>query len=67
MRAGQFGIVCLVALVLAVNGAAAAGRDLRMIEASERDDVAAVKALAAMGVDVNARSGDGSTALHWLP
>jgi len=65
MRAGQFGIVCLVALVLAVNGAAAAGRDLRMIEASERDDVAAVKALAAMGVDVNARSGDGSTALHW--
>ena len=65
MRARHFGIVCFAVAVLAANIATAAGRDLRLIEASEHDDTATVKALLAAGADVNGRSGDGATALHW--
>lgn len=65
MRARRFGIICFAAIVLAANMASAAPYDLRLIDASEHDDVPAAKALVAAGVDVNARSGDGSTALHW--
>ena len=58
--------IAVCALVMTVASAAiAADRDLRLIEAARSDDAAAVKALEAKGADVNARSGDGSTALHW--
>jgi len=45
--------------------ASAQARDLRLIDAIKADDVAGAKALLAKGVDVNARAGDGATALHW--
>jgi ankyrin repeat protein len=51
--------------MLSATLAVAADRDLRLVEASRNDDVAAVKSLLAAGVDVNAPSGDGATALHW--
>jgi ankyrin repeat protein len=51
--------------MLSATLAVAADRDLRLIEASRNDDVAAVKTALAAGVDVNAPSGDGATALHW--
>ena len=63
MRAGPVGIVCSIVCVLAVNAAFAAGRDLRLIQAAQRDDIQAAKALA--GVDVNLHAADGATALHW--
>jgi cytohesin len=47
------------------SAAAASGRDLLLIDAGKRDDLAAVKSLLAAGLDVNAHSGDGSSALHW--
>ncbi len=65
MSAMRLGIVGVIACMLAVSSAVASARDLRLIEAAKRDDVAAVKALTASGLNVNARSGDGSTALHW--
>lgn len=42
-----------------------AAPDVRLVDAAMRHDVAAVRALVAQGVDVNAADGDGSTALHW--
>ncbi|HEX2801767.1 MAG TPA: ankyrin repeat domain-containing protein [Phenylobacterium sp.] len=65
MRAKAFGIVWFLLGMLSATLAVAADRDLRLIEASRNDDVAAVKTLLAAGVDVNAPSGDGATALHW--
>ena len=65
MRARAFGIVWFTFGMLSATLAVAADRDLRLIEASRNDDAAAVKALLAAGVDVNAPSGDGATALHW--
>jgi ankyrin repeat protein len=54
-----------MALLAATFAAAAASSDLRLVEASKRADEAAVKALVAAGVDVNAQASDGATALHW--
>ncbi len=65
MGAKRLRIVGVLACWLAAGACAGAGRDLRMIEAAKRDDISAVKTLAAAGVDVNARASDGSTALHW--
>ncbi|HEX2801808.1 MAG TPA: ankyrin repeat domain-containing protein [Phenylobacterium sp.] len=65
MRARPLGIVWFTLGMLSATLAVAADRDLRLIEASRNDDAAAVKAALAAGVDVNAPSGDGSTALHW--
>lgn len=58
-------IGCFSACLLVANLAAGAERGSRLIEASQADNVAAVKALAASGANVNARARDGSTALHW--
>src|SRR5262245_14786542 len=44
----------------------ASRRDLRLVEAVKRADQAAVRTLLKQGVDVNARQGDGTTALHWV-
>ena len=58
--------VQVVVLVLAAAGhAAAAGADLRLIQAVRRGDVPAVHQLIRQKVDVNARQPDGATALHW--
>ncbi len=65
MGAKRVGILCLTVFVLVASAAAASSRDLRLIDASKRDDAPAVKALVAAGADVNARAGDGSSALHW--
>jgi uncharacterized protein len=50
-------------LFIAVN--AAAGSDVRLIEAVQNKDLRQVSSLLNQHVDVNARSGDGSTALLW--
>ena len=65
MRARQFGIFCIGAVVLAAGIAHAADRGLQLIQASKRDDAQAVKSLIAAGANVNAHAGDGSSALHW--
>jgi ankyrin repeat protein len=53
-----------LALLLAA-GAAAAGPDLRLVEAVRTQDQQQVRTLVNQRVDVNARSSDGSTALLW--
>ena len=58
-------VVSFVAIVLSAVSLGAAGTELRLIEAAKRSDVAAVRALVKQGLDVNARAGDGATALHW--
>src|SRR5262245_38171619 len=57
--AGAFSIA-LMAVV-----ATAAAADLRLVEAVRNQDEQQVRALLKQRVDVNARSGDGSTALLW--
>ena len=54
----------LVSLLVATS-VAAAGRDMRLIEAMKKQDKIAVRALLKERVDVNAPQGDGATALHW--
>ncbi len=63
VRTSPVGMVCVIACVLAANAPYAAVRDLRLIQAAQRDDLHAAKALA--GVNVNAHAPDGATALHW--
>jgi ankyrin repeat protein len=58
-------ICCSVAIVLSTAGLGAAGMDLRLIDAAKKPDIAAVRTLLKQGLDVNARGGDGATALHW--
>ena len=58
-------VVSFVAIVLWAVSLGAAGAELRLIDAAKRADVAAVSALVKQGLDVNARAGDGATALHW--
>ena len=65
MNAKRVGMLCLAVCVLFAGAASAANRDDRLIDASKRDDAPAVKASLAAGADVNARAGDGTTALHW--
>ena len=57
--------VVLVLALSALAGPSSAADDLRLIEAAKRRDMSAVRTLIAAGTDVNARFGDGSTALHW--
>jgi len=51
--------------LLMVAGTPAAGADLRLIEAVRGQDQQQVRALLNQRADVNARAGDGSTALLW--
>ena len=53
----------VAALMVAVAAPASAADDL--IVAARAGDVGAVRALVADGADVDARQGDGATALHW--
>ena len=57
---GAFSLALLMAA-----GVKAAGPDLRLVEAVRKQDQQQVRALLSEHVDVNARSGDGSTALLW--
>ena len=56
---------CLVAALLAMSGAGAAGQDMPLIEAVKDGDTAAVRALLDTGGDANAAEVDGTTVLHW--
>jgi ankyrin repeat protein len=58
-------ILCCLAIALSAASLGAAGVDLRLIDAAKKPDVTAVRALLKQGLDVNARGGDGATALHW--
>ena len=55
----------VLAVALLVVGTVFAAEDLRLVQAVERNDSAAVAALLSEGVDVNAAQPDGATALHW--
>jgi ankyrin repeat protein len=55
---------CWVLLLLAVTSVANAG-DLTLVEATKNKNSRAVRALLRQQADVNARQGDGATALHW--
>src|SRR5262249_25056300 len=55
----------LLAILLAAAGAVAAAGDTRLIEAVRNQDDQQVRTLLNQHPDVNARSGDGSTALLW--
>ena len=55
----------VVAVCLSAGSVRAAGADLQLIEAVKARDHRAVRALLEQGADVNAREGDGATALHW--
>ena len=59
--------LALAAVGLLVAGAApeAAAQEAPLADAVQRGDAAAVRSLLALGVDVDARQGDGATALHW--
>ena len=71
MRAMSIGWVALASVLVAVSGGAlsdaayAAAADPPLVSAAEAGDVAAVRELLAGGVDVDAASVDGATALHW--
>ena len=57
----------LIAVVCVAGGAAVASAQTgsRLIDATKRDDAAAVRSLLSQRADVNAADADGSTALHW--
>ena len=61
------GVSCSIALIgwLAFGIVASAASDLRLIEAVKLRSLEAMQALVKAGADVNARQGDGATALHW--
>src|SRR6266849_1071374 len=52
-------------LVTMAGAAAAAGPDLRLLNAAAEQDKATVRALLKQGVDVNSARADGVTALLW--
>jgi ankyrin repeat protein len=55
----------LLGIASLVVTAAAAGPDVRLIDAVKAGNVEGVRALLRQQVDVNAREADGTTALHW--
>ena len=65
MRLSSTSTATAVAAWLAFAGIAAGSTDLRLIEAIRDRDHEAVRTLLAHEIDVNAREGDGATALHW--
>lgn len=66
MRRRRNAVAQVVAVVCLSAGTVwAAGADLQLIEAVKARDHESVRALLDRGVAVNAREGDGATALHW--
>ena len=65
LRGRLIGLLVLVA-ALGTNTAAGAGAaDVQLIQAVKNGDAIAVRALLGRDADVDARQGDGATALHW--
>jgi len=62
--ASRLAVLCSLGGLL-VGTAAAAQSPAALIDATKRQDVAAVRAQLAKRVDVNGQAADGSTALHW--
>jgi len=60
---GWFGVGIM--MLFSMAGFAAPESDLRLVEAAERGDAAAVRALLGQKVDVNLSQADGTTALAW--
>jgi ankyrin repeat protein len=56
---------CAATMALACVTGLSAATDLRLIDAVKSRDLERVRALVKERVDVNARQGDGATALHW--
>ena len=63
--ATRFVLVCSLVASIAAVSPAAAQTPADLIDATKRQDVAAVRTQLARRVDVNGRAADGSTALHW--
>jgi uncharacterized protein len=63
MRTRVLAAVSMVAALAAVP--LAQTRDDRLIDAIKKGDLTGARAFLSQGVDVNTRSGDGGTALHW--
>lgn len=59
---GSIGVVCLVASATTL----AAPGDLRLVDATKRNDPKAARALIQQGADVNTPQADGATPLHWV-
>jgi ankyrin repeat protein len=55
----------VIALIVSTAALAAAAGDMRLIDAIRNGDLSSARALVGQGIDVNARAGDGATALHW--
>ena len=65
MRVGNRSAAISVAAWLWVVSVSAGGAELQLIEAIKDHDHETVLALLRQEIDVNAREGDGATALHW--
>ena len=61
----RLGVLSMVVLFAGATRAAAAGSDLRLVDAAAQQDWKAVRALLHDRVDVNASRADGTTALLW--
>jgi ankyrin repeat protein len=64
---GQLRWVMAVLMLMLMSGVGsiAAGGDLRLVDAIKTQDNEATRGLLKEHIDVNARQGDGATALHW--
>jgi ankyrin repeat protein len=60
------GLLALILAAIASTSGAADRRDVRLVDAAERRDAAAIQALLKQKADVNAAQPDGATALHWV-
>ena len=65
MRLSSSSMATAVVAWLWIAGIAAGSTDFRLIEAIRDRDHEAVRTLLSEEIDVNAREGDGATALHW--
>ena len=65
MRTFTIAAIAFVFLASVASPVAAAGDDVRLINAVRAKDVAAVRTLLKQRLNVNATQGDGATALHW--
>src|SRR5262249_26375993 len=54
-----------IVTLLCAGALSAANRELPLLEAVKNQDRETVRALLKQKIDVNAREGDGATALHW--
>ncbi|MCE2541662.1 MAG: ankyrin repeat domain-containing protein, partial [Acidobacteria bacterium] len=61
----SIGLLVLVATLVASGATAARAADVQLIQAVKNGDAPAVRALLERGAGVDARQGDGATALHW--